>query len=91
MFCRQPQYPREIYVAYHNSYEMLTLNVWHLFLVLVDVRAKDDERKPPQQQRPLLHLLFLGGEQAQRRRLRDGGNFGCGKRVSVTSGRTDLA
>ena len=40
-----------------------TRDVWHLFLVLVDVGAEDDEGEPFEQQRPLLLLLLLAGEQ----------------------------
>ena len=51
--------------------DVLTLDVWHGFLVLVLLTTEDGEGQPLQHLGPLLEFLFLGAEQVQRAGLGD--------------------
>ena len=45
-----------------NARKNITLDFWHLFLVLVDVGAEDDKGQPLQKKGPLFQLLFFAAE-----------------------------
>lgn len=44
---------------------VLTLNLGHVFVILVKLAAEDDKRKSFQKHRSLLIFLFFRGEDAQ--------------------------